>query len=43
MKPLERAARVLCELDENLSGATMGGKPLWQDYLVEVQVVLEAS
>ncbi|MCK0531432.1 hypothetical protein [Sphingobium agri] len=40
--PLERAARALCELAGNPPGATMDGKPLWQDYLPEVRAVLSA-
>lgn len=40
--PLERAARALCELDNNPPGATMDGKPLWMDYLPEVRAVLQA-
>lgn len=40
--PLERAARALCELAGNPPGATMGGKPLWMDYLPEVRAVVEA-
>ncbi len=42
MTPIERAARALCELDNNPPGATMDGKPLWQDYLPEVRAVLLA-
>lgn len=42
MSPLERAARALCELDNNPPGATMAGKPLWMDYLPEVRAVVEA-
>jgi hypothetical protein len=42
MTPLERAARALCELDNNPPGATMDGKPLWMDYLPEVRAVLQA-
>jgi hypothetical protein len=42
MSPLERAARALCELDNNPPGATMDGKPLWMDYLPEVRAVVEA-
>lgn len=42
MSPIERAARALCELDNNPPGATMDGKPLWMDYLPEVRVVVEA-
>jgi hypothetical protein len=42
MTPIELAARALCELDGNPPGATMGGKPLWQDYLPEVRAVLTA-
>lgn len=42
MNPLERAARALCELDGHPPGATMDGKPLWQDYLPEVRAVLAA-
>lgn len=40
--PLERAARALCELDNNPPGATMDGKPLWMDYLPEAHAVLQA-
>ena len=40
--PLERAARALCEMAGNPPGATMDGKPLWQDYLPEVRAVLAA-
>ena len=42
MNPIERAARALCELEGNPPGATMDGKPLWRDYLLEVRVVLDA-
>lgn len=42
MSPLERAARALCELDNNPPGATMDGKPLWMDYLPEVRAVVAA-
>ncbi len=42
MSPIERAARALCELDGNPPGATMDGKPLWQDYVSEVRAVLSA-
>lgn len=38
----ERAARALCELAGNPSGATMDGKPLWMSYLPEVRAVLAA-
>lgn len=40
--PLERAARALCELDNNPSDAMMEGRPLWMDYLPEVRAGLEA-
>ncbi|MBO9377655.1 hypothetical protein GG804_12835 [Sphingomonas histidinilytica] len=40
--PIERAARALCEMDGNPPGATMDGKPLWQDYVPEVRAVLTA-
>lgn len=39
---LERVARALCELDANPPDATMGGKPLWQDYLPEARVAITA-
>lgn len=42
MNPIERAARALCELEGNPPGATMDGKPLWQDYVPEVRAVLAA-
>ncbi len=41
MTPIERAARALCELDGHPPDATMDGKPLWQDYLPEVQAVFD--
>lgn len=40
--PLERAARALCELDNNPPGATMDGHPLWKSYLAEARAVLLA-
>lgn len=40
--PLERAARALCELDNNPPCATMDGRPLWMDYLPEARAVLRA-
>lgn len=39
---LERAARALCLLDGHAPDIKMGGKPLWHDYLPEVQAVLQA-
>ena len=39
---LERVARALCELDANPPNATMGGKPLWQDYLPEAWAAIMA-
>lgn len=39
---LETAARPLCELDTNRPDATMGGKPLWQDYLPEARAAVMA-
>lgn len=39
---LELAARALCELDSHPENATMGGKPLWMDYLPEARAVLRA-
>ncbi|MBU0824897.1 MAG: hypothetical protein KKA44_10590 [Alphaproteobacteria bacterium] len=39
---LERVARALCELDANPPDATMGGKPLWQDYLPEAWAAIMA-
>jgi hypothetical protein len=42
MSPIERAARALCELDGSPPGATMNGKPLWQDYVPEVRAVIAA-
>ncbi|HEV7334475.1 hypothetical protein [Sphingopyxis sp. UBA6723] len=39
---LERVARALCELDANPPDATMGGKPLWQDYLPEARAAIMA-
>ncbi|WP_397586695.1 hypothetical protein [Sphingobium fuliginis] len=42
MNPLERACRALCELEGSIPGATMDGKPLWQDYLPEVRAVIDA-
>lgn len=40
MSPVERAARSLCSLDGHPENITMGGKPMWQDYLFEVRAVL---
>ncbi len=39
---LERVARALCELDGHPAGATMDGKPLWQDYLPEAWAAIMA-
>lgn len=39
---LERVAHALCELDANPPDATMGGKPLWQDYLPEAWAAIMA-
>jgi len=39
---LERVARALCELDGNPPQATMGGRPLWQDYLPEARAAIMA-
>ena len=39
---LERVARALCELDANPPNATMGGKPLWQNYLPEARAAIMA-
>lgn len=39
---LERVARALCKLDGHPAGATMDGKPLWQDYLPEARAALMA-
>ncbi len=39
---LDRVARALCELDANPPDATMGGKPLWQDYLPEARAAIMA-
>jgi hypothetical protein len=39
---LERVARALCELDGHPPGATMDGKPLWQDYLPEAWAAVMA-
>lgn len=39
---LELAARALCELDSHPEDATMGGKPLWMDYLPEARAVFRA-
>src|SRR3546814_18990234 len=39
---LERVARALCELDANPPDATMGGKPLWRDYLPEASAAIMA-
>lgn len=40
--PRELAARALCRMAGNPEDATMDGKPLWMDYLPEVDAVLEA-
>ena len=39
---LERVARAMCELDGHPPGATMDGKPLWEDYLPEAWVAVMA-
>lgn len=39
---LERVARALCVLDANPPDATMGGKPLWRDYLPEASAAIMA-
>lgn len=39
---LERVARALCELDANPPDATIDGKPLWQDYLLEAWAAIMA-
>lgn len=40
--PRERAARALCELHLVSPDARMDGRPLWESYLPEVDVVLRA-
>lgn len=42
MTLLERVARALCRHDGHPENATMDGKPLWQDYLPEARVAIEA-
>lgn len=39
---LERVAHALCELDADPSDATMDGKPLWKDYLLETWTAIMA-
>lgn len=39
---LERVARAFCELNADPPDATMGGKPLWQDYLAEAGAAIMA-
>ena len=39
---LERVARALCVLDANPPDGTMGGKPLWRDYLPEATAAIMA-
>lgn len=39
---MERVARALCELDGHPPGATMDGKPLWQDNLPETRAAAMA-
>lgn len=39
---MERIAQALCTHDGNPPNASMEGKPLWQNYLLEAQIVLLA-
>jgi hypothetical protein len=41
--PRELAARALCRLHGIPEDATFLGKPIWMDYLKEVDVVLNAA
>ncbi len=38
--PRERAARALCRLAGNPEATKFEGKPMWQSYLAEVDLVL---
>lgn len=40
--PLERAARALCSYAGLPENASQNGKPLWQDFLPEVRITLQA-
>lgn len=42
MTPLERGARALSTLDGHADNATLGGKPMWHDYVAHARVVLDA-
>jgi hypothetical protein len=39
----ERAARALCELEDNPPDIKMDGSPMWISYLPEVDAVLQAA
>lgn len=41
--PRERAARALCRLAGNPEDTKFDGKPMWQQYLPEVDAVLRAA
>lgn len=41
--PRERAARALCELAGNPPDIKFEGRPMWESYLPEVDVVLRAA
>ena len=41
--PRERAARALCSLDGHAENSQFEGRPMWQCYLPDVDVVLEAA
>lgn len=40
--PIERAARALARLDGNPEATKFEGRPMWESYLDQVRVVLEA-
>jgi hypothetical protein len=42
MTPIERAARALCKLDGHPEDGEREGKPLWQNYVLQIRVVLDA-
>lgn len=42
MKGIERAARALCELDNNFADVTFLDRPMWASYLPEVRTVVNA-
>ncbi|WP_242149672.1 hypothetical protein [Sphingomonas sp. BAUL-RG-20F-R05-02] len=42
-KAIEAAARALCRLAGNPENSSFEGKPMWQSYLTEAMVAVEAA